>query len=210
MRRRRRRRRRKEARTPMRHATAAYAAGRAASFVGLDDSKAIPLADIPRKEAPAEGHPRTAPGELAMITEGPDIKVTYLCQRCKIPVNTLKARVASKQKQTFICGKCNCRGVQLHRRFGAWPPAAFASLGDEWQEQVWKDARNKTSGARLEEHVVDTITRQRVEKEETSVGGKYLPLSVYDKKGYDIKMIEAKCKDWEEHEILGRCYRVNV
>ena len=65
-------------------------------------------------------------------------------------------------------------------------------------------------GLHLEEHVVNTITRARVEKEETSVGGKHVPLSVYEKKGFNITLMEERCKDWEEHPILGRCYRVNV
>jgi len=122
----------------------------------------------------------------------------------------MKVQLLSKQKQTFKCDKCNTKGVQLHRAFGGWPPRAFASLGDDWQAKFWQDAKNVSNQAQLEEHVVNTITRSRTEREETSVGGKYLPLSVYAGKHYDIKAIEDKCTDFEDHPILGRCYRVNV
>ena len=37
---------------------------------------------------------------------------------------------------------------------------------------------------------MNTITRNRTEREETSVGGQYLPLSVYANKGFDTNAIE--------------------
>ena len=42
------------------------------------------------------------------------------------------------------------------------------------------------------------------------MGGHYLPLSVYANKSFDANVIEQKCTDFEEHEVLGCRYRVNV
>jgi len=110
----------------------------------------------------------------------------------------------------FECSTCNCKGVQLYRRFGEWPPRSFLSLGPEWQAKFWAEAAQKTSAAELEEHLINIICRQRTEREETSAGGKYLPLSVWKNKGFDADCIEANCTDFEDHKILGRCYRVVI
>ena len=40
--------------------------------------------------------------------------------------------------------------------------------------------------------------------------GQYLPLSVLGTMGYDTDLIEKNCKDVEEHELLGKTYRVNI
>ena len=41
-------------------------------------------------------------------------------------------------------------------------------------------------------------------------GGEYLPLSVYEKRGFDVEAIRQKCTDTEEHPILGTTYRVCI
>ncbi len=37
-----------------------------------------------------------------------------------------------------------------------------------------------------------------------------LPLSVYASQGYDIALIKKKCKDVEEHPVLGKTYKVDL
>ena len=41
-------------------------------------------------------------------------------------------------------------------------------------------------------------------------GGEYLPLSVYEKRGFDIDAIREKCTDTEEHPVLGTAYTVCI
>ena len=39
-------------------------------------------------------------------------------------------------------------------------------------------------------------------------GGEYLPLSEYEKRGFDVEAIRQKCKDTKKHPILGTLYRI--
>ena len=59
-------------------------------------------------------------------------------------------------------------------------------------------------------HVIQQLTIQRIEQEEAMVGGEYLPLSVYERRGFDTKLIEEKCRDIDMHEVLGKTYRVSI
>jgi hypothetical protein len=100
--------------------------------------------------------------------------------------------------------------MQLRRLFGAWPPKCFAALPAGWQEQFWQDVEGKSGGAELEKFVIDAITLERVEQESTKHGGEYLPLSVYEQRGFCVADIESKCTDTEMHEVLGKTYRVRI
>ncbi len=40
--------------------------------------------------------------------------------------------------------------------------------------------------------------------------GKYLPLSVYERQGFNIKDIEQNCTDTKEDEVLGTTYCVKI
>ena len=58
--------------------------------------------------------------------------------------------------------------------------------------------------------MVESLTRRRVESEEASVGGEYLPLSVWKARGFDEERIEKECKDIQDNAILGKCYRIQI
>jgi hypothetical protein len=58
--------------------------------------------------------------------------------------------------------------------------------------------------------VVDCLAERRIEVMKTSVTGKYVPLSVYKKEGFDWERIEEHCKDTMVDPVLGLCYRVNI
>jgi len=40
-------------------------------------------------------------------------------------------------------------------------------------------------------------------------GGERLPLSVYEKRGFDVEAIRQSCKDIKEHEVFGKTYKVS-
>ena len=92
----------------------------------------------------------------------------------------------------------------------SWPPKSFAGMSTEWQQNFWKSLEGKPGGAALENFVVDSLVRQRVEQEQTTSGGEYLPLSVYAQRGFDTSRIVDLCHDTQEHPVLGTCYRVSI
>ena len=71
---------------------------------------------------------------------------------------------------------------------------------------------DKISIKELREVVIQSFLKQRLEVASSSKGGDFLPLSVYQKKGYDCKTIEEKTKpcDIEYHPVLGNTYRVAI
>ena len=108
----------------------------------------------------------------------------------------------------FKCNSCNVRHVQLVRIFGGWPPEEFKELQEEEQQKFWASESTDTKG--LKQLAVDFLVKKRVESYTTEEKGSYLPLSVYEKMGYDVGRIEAKCEDFKEDPLLGRVFRVKL
>ena len=57
--------------------------------------------------------------------------------------------------------------------------------------------------------LVDTCCESEVHRQETAIKGKFLPLSVWASKGYDIEPIEAK-GEWQPSDLFGKVYKVPV
>ena len=54
------------------------------------------------------------------------------------------------------------------------------------------------------------MTLKRMESEEASCGGKYLPLSVWERKGYDTERIVQNCKSVKDLPDQGKVYKLNI
>jgi hypothetical protein len=181
----------------------------------LESPPVVPSPAI-RETVPAKLHvlgnpPAASPlaTSRAMIAS-PSIVLTPMCSKCKIEVDPVRAVLTGKGPGCWRCSSCNVKLVQLNRIFGQWPPRSFAMLPPGFQDQFFRDCHGKPGGKVLEQFVVDKLTLQRTEQEVASMGGDWLPLSVWDKMGYDAARIEKTCKDTEEHPILGTTYRVCI
>ncbi len=92
--------------------------------------------------------------------------------------------------------------------FGYWPVDLFIALPEQQQVAFW---RAETKGRlEIQNALVKEVVDQREEEERTSIGGKYLPLDVWERKGFDVAKIKAQCKDTEEHPLLGTTYNVGL
>lgn len=154
--------------------------------------------------------PASEPAVFQLLAPALPSPQNPVCHRCKVSVDMCRSRLVGKSAACWICPACNTKSVQLHRIFGSWPPASFAKLPKAWQEEFWRSCAEMPGGPQLEEFVVQAITRKRVELEESTVGGEFLPLSVYSKRGYDAERIARECTDTQDHPILGKCYRVCI
>jgi hypothetical protein len=81
-------------------------------------------------------------------------------------------------------------------------------LPEEQQIAFW---RSESKGRlQIQNALVKEVVSQREEEQRTSVGGKYLPLDVWARKGFDPEKIKNECTDTEEHAMFGTCYNVGL
>ena len=152
------------------------------------------------------------PEQKPMLIVAPELKRdTPLCHRCRKPVEVFKSQLlATKSQGSWRCNLCNSKGTQLSRVFGAWPPVSFKHLSPEAQESFWEAAKQCKDATKLEEIFINHLVKSRIEQEVAKSGGEYLPLSVYHARGFDTEAIRTTCRDTEQHEVLGTCYRVSI
>ena len=124
------------------------------------------------------------------------------CSVCGAQCDLTSVRTKSKQAGTWQCKACDTTFVQLCR-MGADPTdapqeffAAAREKGMKETKELWEQFSNKF--------------KQRTDIYEH--GGKFLPLSVWEKKGFPIDVIEkgSRPEDVEPHIMFGRVYRVPV
>jgi hypothetical protein len=133
------------------------------------------------------------------------------CNKCRQTImDPMKALLKGKCNGSWVCKECNVKCVQLHRVFGRWPPQSFRCLPDDWQATFFADIKHLPNAAMVESHVVHAMTLKRMESEEASCGGKYLPLSVWERKGYDPERIVQNCKSVKELPDQGKVYKLNI
>ena len=132
-----------------------------------------------------------------------------ICGRCGRECDPLKSQLKSKCSGSFVCNVCNCRQVQIHKRFGAIPPE-LKSLDDEAQKKFWAEVGKAGNIEQITQSIVESLTARRVDRITASAHGSYLPLSVYRQQGFDCNDIESNCKDTRTHAVLGLTYRVAI
>ena len=125
------------------------------------------------------------------------------CTRCKMPVETSTTTVVrTKKHQVMSCKQCHNTVTMLYRHWDV------SQLG--WKEMSEKDHvefflkakelgnnGDKLCAGKIRALLVKTLTVHEKNVTETSVKGKYLPLSVYATKGFDVVSIKARaeCQD---------------
>ncbi len=163
----------------------------------------LPPAEPPHPLCVTRNLPAVPSMALALASSIP------LCQLCGWECDPLRSQIKTKGVAKFTCNICNCKQSALSRRLGPMPPE-FKSLSDDDKQEFWRSAKGCATGDQVKETFVNTLIKKRVDAVCAKISGTYLPLSVYEKQGFPIDEIEAKCKDTQDHPILGLCYRVSL
>ena len=144
--------------------------------------------------------------ELAAPLAGdPAAAVMCFCTKCKLDK---KLEGLASPGPHFVCRQCNCKRSTLSQLFGYWPVELFTALPEEQQIEFWRSEAKGRLG--IQNALVMEVANHREDEQKTSVGGKYLPLEVWGRKGFDIEKIKAECTDTEEHPIFGTRYNVGL
>ena len=139
------------------------------------------------------------------------IRSKPVCLRCGYEVDPFRAQLKSKgaAKETYICNGCNAKATMLSRTTN-WPLPEFLELSQEEQQKFWRECHAQNGAPAVKALLTNTIVKSKSTSIEASLGGDYLPLSVWKAKGYDADEIEAKCADTMQHPLLGKVYRVQI
>ena len=135
------------------------------------------------------------------------------CRLCKASVPTDDA--IHKNGQAWHCKQCKCLDTMLRRNQSPWPSPEFMECSPEEQADFFKkNAQVNDCSGRLQWKVVkcsliEVISKRRREQFSTEIRGRFLPLSVWEKKGYDVDVTQSQAEE-ELHPVLGRTFRLNL
>ena len=179
------------------------AAGAAASAVLRSADESAPTQQESVGEAPLAALLAEAPTDEAVAA--PATVEKFICTKCKLE---RQVEGSASAGPWFVCKRCNCKRSTLSQLFGYWPVDLFTALPEQQQIAFWRaETKNRFD---IQNALVKEAVDHREEEQRNSVGGTYLPLEVWEQRGFDVAKIKAQCKDTEEHPILGTTYNVNL
>ena len=133
------------------------------------------------------------------------------CCKCGGHVDVLGKGVRYMAKcKMYQCVTCGKRHVSLIKLFGSSKFDELLSAPPNEIQEFWSTLPLEWNAMRCK--VTSFIIRIRKERRVNEVRGQFLPLSVYEKMGYDVaKIVKHTGKeDIEHHPILGATYRVKI
>ena len=168
-------------------------------------------------ETPPAAEPASrADHELRMVSEAAarDPNKT-LCGRCLREVQIGEAVMKTKSRSPkYICKTCNKVGSTLSRRLHGWPLPCWNSLSSTEQSQFWRSVCEQHDSAhgtlqyeKIKGLLTDVFERKVRSVTSHACTGPFLPLSVWESRGYDLEPIRAKAESRED-DLFGTVYRV--
>lgn len=141
----------------------------------------------------------------------PERKPEPRCNKCRKPLDPLRAQVTGKSSGSWRCSQCNCRAVQISR-LPAWEQLRehLKEIPEAEVAQFWSNTHNAKGAKELDKLCSQTLESRRTQSEGSKQEGSYLPLSVYEKMGYDTQLISERCKDTKMCPILGKLFRISI
>ena len=169
-------------------------------------------------EAPASKPveaPASKPVEAFNWAELLDVsKRDSYCSHCRMPVEAdPKTVVRKKGHQSLQCRRCHNVVSLLYRRMDMKNLDDWKSLTPAQMANFYRSAgkcvcpmTGNLDFEKIRGCLIDEISEVERHVHETKMKGKYLPLSVWKSKGYDVEAIE-KAADWKESDMfLGGSY----
>ena len=137
------------------------------------------------------------------------------CIKCKLPVHPSDAQVYVKASKNadgkFKCNKCGALMKMMSRKLDAYGQTCFDNMKPEAVTKFFRDALTLCSeDNRFKFGLVRGLLKEQLVTEEISVRRSkvatvFKPLSVWEKKGYDVELIKAY-NVTEENPACGLTY----
>ena len=200
-----------------------------------EHAEEAPAAEAPKEhaeEAPAAEAPEEHAEEAPAATKpaGPRVKlgdvgqsdalmksldsVLDLCCKCGREVDHAKCRVKCKSSgdvRSVTCNDCNCIMTMSQRKISASSDVALSKLNAEDSKSFFRRAcdtkglSDRFDWDKIRGCIIETMTDSVLTRKSVQWSDKYLPLSVWERKGFDHKRIEAAGKCFED-KVLGWVY----
>lgn len=179
---------------------------RSASHVVSTAPQAVQMSDT-------ESTISSSPAQASQPTEGgacQKVGASYVCFRCNLPCDPWKSRLQSKQKQAWLCSKCNSKCTLMNRAGITLNAIENLTLSKEQKIEFWRSAAR--GQAAIKELFHRAVKQAEVVEELTENGGAFLPLAAWAAKGYDCDAIKnlSTPENIQHHPVLGTCYRVVI
>ena len=135
-----------------------------------------------------------------------------ICKNCCSAVDpTAKGtKVTSKSPVRYQCGSCNVKCTTLSRLFGRWPIDAFRELPAEEQSNFFKTCGEGAEN--MKKAITKDILLKRARSSINKFGGTYKAPWQWEHEGMPketVAKMVANCPS-EEHDVLGKTYRVDL
>ena len=113
------------------------------------------------------------------------------CQKCNLDIDNGAGVV--RGPCTVWCRECHCLYTMLNRH-QQWPPAEFVRLDEIAQQRFFakckqereESKKSSFSYKKVRDTLVTSIVEDHCKRKTISVGGTYLPISVYEARGYKV------------------------
>jgi hypothetical protein len=142
----------------------------------------------------------------------PDLDMSPKCSYCGGPVDVFRGILTAKSDAgcKWKCPTCNTRLVQLHRSFGKWPIKQFTGLSESLKAKFMKEVGGVKGQKALTAAAINSLVTSQISLWKSSKHGDYLPLSVYEKNGWDTEAIRLNCPMKLHEELKIPTYKVNI
>lgn len=169
--------------------------------------------ETPTSVATSGVNPGRKPVEAMSWEDLQHVNKKEYCSHCGCPVESVPGKVVRKKSHTAVaCKSCHNVTTLLYRNFDmkalGFKEMPEADIRDFFV--MAKDALGSTGkldAGKVKSLLTTKMIQVAKNEKETAVLGDYLPLSVYEKRGYDTKNIEAKAEKMES-DLFGWVYRV--
>ncbi len=130
-------------------------------------------------------------GTLLPEPKQDEFQPTVMCGTCGLQVCENDVQIIGTRKKVYKCNKCNALQSRLNRLFGKQGALAkdWAQLSAE-QKQEFMKASGSAAGPELLE-AVTSFTRELTSSLVGTNLGDYLPLSVYENRGYSAEALKG-------------------
>ena len=192
--------------------------GEAAAAEVADDDE--PLTDTHDGASSADSETEQMPSARSAVTALPPAHVnvfpalhdlTPFCHLCKVPVDPIGKGARSRRNvphPEYLCPKCNTKCSQLSTLFGGWPIDEYRKLPEELKTKFWKESGSGVHA--LKEAVEKHIVLNSIKQQFSEFSGKFLPLAVWKKKGYNPAQIKNNAKRAWGDTLMCDVYQLKV